>query len=151
MCAPCGYAMIRNRLPAAHALRLVCNTLGCRQAVRHRTLTPAFEGSNPSSSVKPSKQAALRCGYWVCFLWFIFIPASKAQKKATAKLAASAYDRTELKVQKGKKDAIKAQAAQYQKQTGEIGKVSYCPAGSLQGFINRAINETLERDKGGSA
>ena len=76
------------------------------------------------------------------------MPASKAQQKATAKFAAAAYDRIELKVPKGKKDEIKAHAAQYQQQIGEIGKAGHSPAGSLQGFINRAIDETMERDKG---
>jgi len=75
------------------------------------------------------------------------MPASKAQQKATAKFAAGAYDRIELKVQKGKKDEIKAHATQYQSEAGEIGKAGYSPAGSLQGFINRAIDETMERDK----
>lgn len=75
------------------------------------------------------------------------MPTSKAQQKATAKFAAAAYDRIELKVPKGKKEEIKAHAAQYQHATGEIGKAGYSPAGSLQGFISRAIDETVERDK----
>lgn len=59
---------------------------------------------------------------------------SKAQQKAVAKYNAKAYDRIELKVAKGKKDVIK-DAAQKQ---GE----------SLNSFINNAIDEKLERDKG---
>jgi uncharacterized protein (DUF1778 family) len=59
---------------------------------------------------------------------------SKAQQKAVAKYNAKSYDRIELKVAKGKKDVIK-DAAQKQ---GE----------SLNSFINNAIDEKLERDKG---
>jgi len=74
-------------------------------------------------------------------------PLSEARKKANAKYAASAYDRIELKVPKGKKDEIKAHAELYQNETGEIGKAGYSPAGSLQGFISRAVDETMARDK----
>lgn len=59
---------------------------------------------------------------------------SNAQKRAVAKYNARAYDRIELKVLKGKKETIKAHA----EQQGE----------SLNGFINRAIDETTERDNG---
>lgn len=57
---------------------------------------------------------------------------SKAQQKAVAKYNAANYDRVELRVDKGKKDIIKAHAAQN--------------AESLNEFINRAISETMERD-----
>lgn len=57
---------------------------------------------------------------------------TEAQKRANAKYNAKAYDRVELKVKKGKKETIKAHA----EQQGE----------SLNGFINRAIDETIERD-----
>ena len=77
-------------------------------------------------------------------------PMTEARKKANAKFAASAYDRIELKIPKGKKDEIKTHAEQYQKASGEIGKAGYSPAGSLQGFISRAIDETMERDKSGN-
>lgn len=60
------------------------------------------------------------------------MPVSEAQKKATAKYSLKAYDRVELKVKKGKKETIKAHA----EQQGE----------SLNGFINRAIDETIQRD-----
>lgn len=59
---------------------------------------------------------------------------SKAQQKATNKWIASAYDRINLTVPKGKKDTIKAHAE---------GKGE-----SVNAFINRAIDETLRRDKG---
>lgn len=59
-------------------------------------------------------------------------PASKAQQKAVAKYAKKAYDRIEVKVPKGKKDEIKAHA----ENKGE----------SLNGFVNRAIDETIKRD-----
>ena len=73
-------------------------------------------------------------------------PMTDARKQANAKYAAMAYDRIELKIPKGKKDALKAHAAKYQKESGAIGKAGYSPAGSVQGFINRAIDETIERD-----
>ena len=58
---------------------------------------------------------------------------SDAQKKATIKYMKNNYDRIELKVAKGKKADLQAHA----ESKGE----------SLNGFVNRAIDETLERDK----
>ena len=57
---------------------------------------------------------------------------SKAQQKAVAKYNAAKYDRIELRVDKGKKEILQAHA----EAQGE----------SLNGFINRAITETMDRD-----
>lgn len=57
---------------------------------------------------------------------------SEAQKKAVAKYNAANYERIELRVEKGQKDIIKAHA----ESNGE----------SLNGFINRAISETMEKE-----
>lgn len=57
---------------------------------------------------------------------------SKAQQKAVAKYNAAAYDRIELRVDKGEKDILKAHADS----RGE----------SLNAFINRAIKETMAND-----
>ena len=57
---------------------------------------------------------------------------SKAQQRATNKYIAKAYDRVNLTLPKGRKDEVKAHA----EQRGE----------SLNGFIQRAIEETMERD-----
>lgn len=62
---------------------------------------------------------------------------SKAQQRATANYVKKTYDRIEVKVSKGKKDVIQAHA----EAQGE----------SLNAFINRAINETMERDNTGEA
>lgn len=58
---------------------------------------------------------------------------SKAQQKAVNKYMASNYDRINLTVPKGQKDEIKAHA-------DSMGE-------SVNGFINRAINQTMETDK----
>lgn len=58
----------------------------------------------------------------------------KAQTKATNKYINKAYDRINLTVDKGRKETIKDHA----ESMGE----------SVNGFINRAINETMNRDKG---
>lgn len=57
---------------------------------------------------------------------------SKAQQRAVAKYNAANYDRVELRIDKGKKEIIKAHA-------GTQGE-------SLNAFINRAIAETMERE-----
>lgn len=56
----------------------------------------------------------------------------KASTRAKNKYNAKAYDRIALQVKKGRKETIKAHA----ETCGE----------SLNGFINRAIDETMERD-----
>ena len=55
-----------------------------------------------------------------------------AQTRAKNKYNAKAYDRIALQVKKGRKDILKAHAEQH----GE----------SLNGFINKAIDEKIERD-----
>lgn len=58
---------------------------------------------------------------------------SKAQLKAQNKWIEKAYDRINLTVPKGKKEIIKNHA-------GARGE-------SVNGFINRAIDEAMERDE----
>jgi uncharacterized protein (DUF1778 family) len=58
---------------------------------------------------------------------------SDAQRKAVAKYNAANYERIELRVEKGQKQAIKDHA----EANGE----------TLNGFVNRAIKETIERDE----
>ena len=58
----------------------------------------------------------------------------EAQKKALRKYKLKAYDRLEISVEKGKKADLQAHAAE----NGE----------SLNGFVNRAIDEAVDRDKG---
>ena len=60
------------------------------------------------------------------------MPASKAQQKAVAKYMKNNYDELKIRVSKGNKDIIKAHAAEQ----GE----------SLNGFVNREIDETIKRD-----
>ena len=57
---------------------------------------------------------------------------SDAQRRAVAKYNAANYDRVELRLDKGRKETVKAHADTQ----GE----------SLNAFINRAILETMERD-----
>ena len=64
------------------------------------------------------------------------MPASKAHQRASNKWIAKAYDRINLTVPKGQKDVIQSHAAA----RGE----------SVNGFIGRAITETMERDGGGN-
>lgn len=60
-------------------------------------------------------------------------PISEAQKRATAKYEAKKYDKPVIRMEKGKKDTVIAHA----QERGE----------SFNGFVNRAIDETMERDK----
>lgn len=57
---------------------------------------------------------------------------SKAQQKAVAKYMKNNYDELKVRVPKGRKDIIKVHA----EKNGE----------SVNGFVNRAINETMQRD-----
>ena len=60
-------------------------------------------------------------------------PASKAQQRAQNKWIASAYDRINLTVEKGRKDVIKAFADAH----GE----------SVNGFINRAVSAAMSGEQ----
>jgi len=60
------------------------------------------------------------------------VPVSKAQQKAVSKYMKENYDEIKVRVDKGKKDTIKAHA----ESQGE----------SVNGFINRAIDNQMERD-----
>ena len=62
------------------------------------------------------------------------MPTSKAQQKATNKYIAKSYDRVNLTLPKGRKIELQAHA----EKNGE----------SLNGFINRAIDEQIKRDNG---
>lgn len=62
---------------------------------------------------------------------------SKSQQKAVNKYVREKYDRINITMQKGKKDTLQAHAAA----RGE----------SANSFINRAIDQAMERDGGGTA
>lgn len=57
---------------------------------------------------------------------------TQASNKAVQKYSAKAYDQVKVLVKKGERDKLKAHA----EKQGE----------SLNGFINRAIQETIQRD-----
>ena len=59
-------------------------------------------------------------------------PASKAQQKAVNKYMKENYDRINLTVPKGKKEIVSTHAQ--------------ARSESVNGFINRAIEETMQRD-----
>jgi predicted HicB family RNase H-like nuclease len=59
---------------------------------------------------------------------------SKAQQKATNKYISKAYDRINLTIPKGQKQILQAQAS-------AVGL-------SVNAYINAAIKEKIERDKG---
>ena len=61
------------------------------------------------------------------------MPASKAQQKAVSKYMKNNYDEIKVRMEKGRKAQIQAHA----EIQGE----------SVNGFINRAIAETMERDQ----
>lgn len=61
--------------------------------------------------------------------------ASEAQRRATAKYNAANYDRVELRLDKGKKEILKA----YAEARGE----------SLNAFVNRAIDKAMEENANG--
>ena len=61
------------------------------------------------------------------------MPVSKAQQKAVNKYMSQNYDRINLTVPKGQKEIIKAHA----EARGE----------SVNAFVGRAIEETMQRDK----
>lgn len=60
------------------------------------------------------------------------MPISEARKRANAKYNAKAYDKTMIRLYAGELDTIRDHA----QQRGE----------SLNGFIGRAIRETIQRD-----
>ena len=60
------------------------------------------------------------------------MPVSKAQQKAVAKYMAANYDEIKVRAPKGKKEEIKAHAE-------SLGE-------SVNAFINRAIDEAIERN-----
>ena len=59
--------------------------------------------------------------------------ATKAQQRAVNKYMKENYDEIKVRTEKGKKERIKAHAE-------SLGE-------SVNGFINRAIDEQLQRDK----
>ena len=63
------------------------------------------------------------------------MPASKAQQRAVSKYMKENYDEIKVRVEKGHKATIKAHAEAH----GQ----------SVNGFINEAIDEKIERDKEG--
>lgn len=60
------------------------------------------------------------------------MPISKAQMKAVAKYTKNNYDTVQLRVPKGRRDIIRAHAETHSE--------------SINAFISRAIDETMERD-----
>ena len=65
------------------------------------------------------------------------MPASKAQQRAVSKYMKENYDEIKVRIEKGRKAEIQAHAQ-------ALGE-------SVNGFIGRAISETMEHDKAAPA
>lgn len=65
------------------------------------------------------------------------MPASKAQQRAVTKYMQKNYDQIQVRTPKGKKEQVQSHA----ETRGE----------SVNAFINRAIDETMQREQEGSA
>lgn len=61
------------------------------------------------------------------------MPASKAQQRAVSKYMKENYDEIKVRVPKGQKDLIRAHANNHD-------------GGSINSFINRAIEHTMQHD-----
>ena len=70
----------------------------------------------------------------------------RTSQKSVSKYKKNNYDRIEVSVLKGKRDIIKAHAEKYQEEVGEMKTIGYTPKGSVNAFINRAIDEAINRD-----
>ena len=64
------------------------------------------------------------------------MPVSMAQQRANTKYVKNNYDTLITRVKKGRKAELQAHASERKE--------------SLNGFVNRAIDETMERDKEGA-
>ena len=82
-----------------------------------------YDDSNPNAGAVPDIQER----------GDILSPVSEAKKKANAKYNEKAYDRINIVVPKGRK----AELQEHAQQRGE----------SLNGFVNRAIDHEVERDR----
>lgn len=97
----------------------------CIDVNRQAVYNTGILGEGPSISGRPPRKGEMT------------MPASKAQQRAVTKYVKNRYDRFGLTMPKGRLDGIKAAAAAQ----GE----------SVNGFINAAIDEKMERDTTGGS
>ena len=79
-----GYPPFSLNIPTGRAVSDMKSSMGYRQAVRHRTLTPAFAGSNPASpGLKKESEIAFIMGYRQAVRQRILIPSFAGSNPAT--------------------------------------------------------------------
>ena len=71
---------------------------------------------------------------------------NRNSQKSIADYKKKHYKQINVSVAADKKEIILAHAEKYQDEVGEPRTKGYSPKGSVNAFINRAIDETMERD-----